>query len=230
VGIVKNGLRKTTGSVRQRLNQVLLHYRNTPHSVTGVAPAISLNGRIYVTEKERINPRYEPERCPKNPSNITIFQVGDLVYALNLRDGPKWLAGTIQEKIGINMYKIHVSDLDVIWTRHVEQLLKRKTNGRDDDPKGNRFFEECLKESHQSESVIKESMPCTSASGNESVNVRNDCVDEPSAELPDSNENTPVGDTARQNTERNSYQPRRSTRQKRPVDRYIAGDNSYIAW
>ena len=226
VGIIKNAMKKATGTVKERLRHVLLHYRNTPHSVTGVAPAVSLNGRVYVTEKERINPRYAPEKLHKKPVDITVFQVGDHVHALNLRQGPKWLAGFVKEKIGINMYKIYITRLDVVWTRHVEQLLPGNTQPRDDENKGNIYLEECLKDSLRKESELRERMQNENASGNVSVSDRNDCGDESRQRMPD----TPIIQNESLQEIPNTEQPRRSGRQRRPVDRYVAGDKSYIAW
>lgn len=66
--VIIQGVRKVSRNVKQRFRHVLLHHRNTPHSVMGIAPAVSSNGRVYVTKNERINPLYTPESCSKKLS------------------------------------------------------------------------------------------------------------------------------------------------------------------
>ena len=102
---------------------ILLHYRNTPHSLTKLSPAVSLNGRNYITIREKVNPCYNSVNEPIIKV-IPSFYVGDSVLALNLRSGPKWLQSTIVSKLGQNIYEVHVHELDVVWRRHKHQLLK----------------------------------------------------------------------------------------------------------
>ena len=118
----KNLLKKNdVGTIRTRLANVLLYYRNTPCSVTGIAPSVALNGRVYVTVKERINPHYTPNI--KSSKYIRMFKIGDDVLAINLRSGPKWYHAVIKEKLAVNMYSVYIKDLDTIWRRHANQLL-----------------------------------------------------------------------------------------------------------
>ena len=46
------------------------------------------------------------------------------MLALNLREGEKWLQGTIVQKLGINVYGIHVDSLNIVWKRHANQMLR----------------------------------------------------------------------------------------------------------
>ena len=86
--VVKDLLKKNvSGSLKNRLSNILLFYRSTPNSVTKMTPAMYLNGRNYATVRERINPCHIPSI--KNKS-IHTFSIGDNVLALNLRPGPKW--------------------------------------------------------------------------------------------------------------------------------------------
>lgn len=80
-----------------------------------------------VTEKERLNQRYAPERFSEQTAIITMFQVGDHACLINLRVGSKWLKATVREKLRMYLYKVHVSNFYIIWTRHVEQLFKKKS-------------------------------------------------------------------------------------------------------
>ena len=115
VKVVKNLLKKNTaGSIKIRLANVLLHYRNTPHSITGVPPAVALNGRNYITIKERLNPKFASNTKEKFDKAIKTFDVGDSVLVLNLRDEPKWLPGVIVECFGDNVYNDNVLDLNVV--------------------------------------------------------------------------------------------------------------------
>ena len=123
VETIKKLLKKNTnGSMRVRLANVLLYYRNAPHSITGMAPSVALNGRKYVTVKDRINPCYVPKIKDHLPA-IPNYSVNDKVYALNLREGDKWLLSTVVEKLGQNVYNVRVDELNTIWKRHCKQLL-----------------------------------------------------------------------------------------------------------
>lgn len=123
VRVIKDLLKKNkNGSFQSRLANVLLHYRSTPHTVTGSPPCVSLNKRKYVTIKDRINPLYVP--CVKeNLKVLPNYSVGQSVLALNLRDGPKWYQSKIVSVDGVNTYTVYIVDLDTTWRRHTHQLL-----------------------------------------------------------------------------------------------------------
>ena len=125
VQVIKRLLVKNTcGSLKIRLANCLLYYRNVPHSVTNVAPSVALNGRKYVTVKERVNPSFVPTiKC--KPKTFQSFEVGDTVYALNLRQGHKWLKAIVVEKLGLNVYSVLLDSSDLVWRRHAGQLLSR---------------------------------------------------------------------------------------------------------
>lgn len=123
VRVLKDLLRKNkNGSFCARLANVLLHYRTTPHSVTGITPCVSLNNRKYVTLKDRINPLYVPSVKDKSKI-LPAFSVGDKVLALNLREGPKWYRSIISNVEGINTFSVYIPSLDTTWRRHSNQLL-----------------------------------------------------------------------------------------------------------
>lgn len=126
VRVVKDLLKKQSSadSLRTRLARVLFFYRTVPHSVTQVAPSVALNGRKFISVKDKVNPQY----CPVSKSGqksklLKQFAPGDSVLALNLRAGPKWYAGTIMQRLGVNVYNVLIKDLNVIWKRHLNQLL-----------------------------------------------------------------------------------------------------------
>ena len=123
VRTIKDLLRKNkVGSLRYRLSNALLHYRNVPHSVTKHAPSVSLNGHTLITVREKLNPYYVAE-TEEPGKNITLFQPGDTVLALNMREGEKWQRGTIVDRLGTNVYNVHVPSLNVIWKRHKHQMV-----------------------------------------------------------------------------------------------------------
>ena len=120
VRTIKELLKKNSiGNIHARLCNALLYYRNTPQSVTKISPAVALNGRNYLTVKERVNPCFIPNDI-KN--KIRQFNIGDRVLALNLRPGPKWYNGTITSRLGTNIYMVNIEQLDTEWKRHVQQL------------------------------------------------------------------------------------------------------------
>ena len=122
VKIIKDLMKKNKiGSLRNRLTNVLLFYRNIPNSTTGMPPAVALNGRNYTTVKERINPYHVPSVKSKE---IPLYKVGDSVLVLNLRPGPpKWYKSTITQIIGKNIYMVLVHALQTEWKRHIQQML-----------------------------------------------------------------------------------------------------------
>lgn len=126
VRVIKDLMKKHNdcGSFRTRLAKVLFHYRCVPHSVTQIAPSVALNNRKFVTAKDRVNPKYCYSSISKNKTQqIPQFDIGQNVLALNLREGPKWYNATVIQKLGINVYNVHVKQLDAIWKRHINQLL-----------------------------------------------------------------------------------------------------------
>ena len=127
VRVIKDMLKKgnfNNDSFKSQLANVLFQYRATPHSVTQIAPSISLNKRKLVCLKDRVNPQYFHFHDLKNKcKTIPQFEVGDKVLALNLREGPKWYNSTIMQKLSANIYNVLVHDLNIIWKRHSNQIL-----------------------------------------------------------------------------------------------------------
>ena len=126
VRVIKDLLKKCTSDepFRTRLCRVLFYYRTTPHSVTSIAPCVSLNNRKYISIKDKINPKFNALAEYQNSKTISRFNIGDRVLALNLRNGPKWLQGTVVAVRGVNVFDIHINSLDIVWSRHSNQLLK----------------------------------------------------------------------------------------------------------
>lgn len=136
VRVVKDLLKKCTagGSLKSRIAKILFYYRTVPHSVTQVAPSVALNGRKFITVKDKVNPQYcYVPKVENVKRQLKQFAPGDSVLALNFGKGPKWYTGSIVRKLGVNIYDVLVKDLNVIWKRHLNQLLKIPLHYDDDD-------------------------------------------------------------------------------------------------
>lgn len=79
VKVIKDLLTKNvTGTFKSRLSSILLYYRNTPHSVAGIVPTVTLSNRKYVTLCERVNPNYISSIKNKKVM-ISVYNIGDHV-------------------------------------------------------------------------------------------------------------------------------------------------------
>ena len=164
---------------------------------------------------------------------VPLFNIGDNVLALNLRSGPKWYDATIVHKIGENIYSILIHDLDVIWRRHVHQLL-RKTVKHDT----------AISVPVNNDPVMPEATDFPVTQGkcliNNKHNISNkNNTDTNNHEIADDNVRNHVLPVPNDNMENVSAPPivdisvpvasssslRRSTRMKLPVERFIAGRN-----
>ena len=99
------------GTLKSRLSNVLLYYRTAPHSVTKIAPCVSLNNRKIITLKDKINP-LNSRSSDKVGRKIKCFEIGDSVLVLNYKRGDKWLRGVNKDKIGVNIYDVFVNDFN----------------------------------------------------------------------------------------------------------------------
>ena len=73
VRVVKDLLKKNvSGSLNNRLSNILLLYRSSPNSVTEMSPGMNFNGRNYTNVRERINLLHVPISVPESiRPNIT---------------------------------------------------------------------------------------------------------------------------------------------------------------
>ena len=135
VQIVKKGLKKeTVGTMEERLAKVLLAYRTTPQSTTGVTPAELLQGRRIRTRLDMLKPSpndHVEQKQSQQKSNYdsyrtTAFVRGEQVYARGFGTGPKWLLATIEEVPGPVSYMARLED-DRIVRRHQDHLRRRRS-------------------------------------------------------------------------------------------------------
>ena len=98
-----------TGSLNVKLARFLLTYRSTPSTTTGVTPAELFLKRPLRTRLDLLRPslqshmrmkQADQKRLHDAHSKFRAFEVGQSVLVRNLREGPKWLTGTVLEQTG----------------------------------------------------------------------------------------------------------------------------------
>lgn len=120
VQIVKRGLKKITkGSMRSRLAQILLSYRLTPQTTTGISPGELLLGRRPRSRLDLLKP-HTARRVERNQLKQKMqhdsrarernFDVGDHVFVRNYHQGDKWLPGVLLKKTGPISFTAKLAD------------------------------------------------------------------------------------------------------------------------
>ena len=91
----QTGMKTTTGDVQITLCNFLMHYRSSPHVVTGKTPAEMLFGRYIPTKLDLLHPTPEDRTDKGTTDEVKTRQlkVGDLIWSRNYRKGVKWLPG-----------------------------------------------------------------------------------------------------------------------------------------
>jgi len=128
----KLGMKKQMkGTLQTKLSCFLFHYRLTPNSTTGVAPAeLMLMNQprshldcIVPSMKEKIRQQQEKQKSHHNVhSRARTFKQGDsvLVRSFNKKE-PLWLSGVITQLVGTNSYKIQVNGNRIV-RRHADHI------------------------------------------------------------------------------------------------------------
>ena len=120
-----------SGTLPTKLMRFLLSYRTTPNATTGVSPAELLFGRTLRTRLNLLRPdvstKVEDKQASQKQhhdkkSRERHFQVGQSVLVENNKPEPKWVVGTVLEKLGNISYRVQVGNQ--IWKRHVDQMLQ----------------------------------------------------------------------------------------------------------
>ena len=134
VQVLKQGLKKaTTGSLKTRLVRVLLSYRITPQSSTGVSPAELLFGQCPRTRLDLLKPnladKVENKQLQEKvdhdrPARSRSFNVDETVYVGNFGPGQKWMPGTIVATTGPVSYCVLLED-GRAWRRHQDHMRQR---------------------------------------------------------------------------------------------------------
>ena len=132
--VLKQGLKKvTTGNLKTRLARVLLLYRITPQSSTGVSPAELLLGRCPRTRLDLLKPnladKVENKQLQQKvdhdrAARLRNFKEDETVYVRNFGPGQKWLPGTIVATTGPVSYRVLLED-GRVWRRHQDHMRQR---------------------------------------------------------------------------------------------------------
>ena len=115
--IVKKGLKKITeGTLEARLAKILMSYRLTPQSTTGISPAELLLGRRPRSRLDLLKP-HSAERVERNQQKQKEHHdikgrsrnqnVGENVFVRNYHRGSRWLPGRIERQTGPISFRVH---------------------------------------------------------------------------------------------------------------------------
>ena len=120
VQIVKKGLKKiTSGRIRDRLAKILMPYRLTPQSTTGISPAELLLGRRPRSRLDCIKPhtaeRVESKQLRQKEQHdaravARKLEIGERVFVRNYVHGDKWLPGVVSRQTGPVSFVVTLSD------------------------------------------------------------------------------------------------------------------------
>ena len=119
------------GTLSTKLMRFLLSYRTTPNATTGVSPAELLFGRTLRTRLNLLRPDISTKVQDKQASQKQHhdkksrdrhFQLGQSVLVENNKPEPKWVVGTVVEKLGDISYRVQIGNQ--VWKRHIDQLLQ----------------------------------------------------------------------------------------------------------
>lgn len=117
-------------SVAYRLANFHLTYRSTPHSTTNVAPCSLFLQRELRTRFHLLLPDCERRVCQKQAEQVANhdqhikhreFVSGQSVRVRNLRPGPKWITGTILQRLGPLSYLVKLES-GVQQKRYVDHI------------------------------------------------------------------------------------------------------------
>ena len=117
-------------SMEPTLATFLLSYRTSPRATTGVAPSSLLQGPHLRTRLDLLKPDIGRRvRCQQSQqkaqhdlhSRGRHFNLGQLVFVRNRRDGPRWIRGSIIKTQGPVSYLVRVASGDV-WRRHIDDI------------------------------------------------------------------------------------------------------------
>ena len=132
VQLVKKGLKKEKeGSMSSRIARVLMAYRTTPQSTTGVTPSELLQGRRIRTRLDLLKPnvnkrveyhQFQQKLAHDSSARKRNFERGDMVFAHSFGTGSKWLPSVIQEVTGPVSFLVKLQDGRLV-RRHQDHLI-----------------------------------------------------------------------------------------------------------
>ena len=132
VQVLKKSLKRTSGlSVDNQLVNLLLSYRSTPHTTTGVPPAELFLRRQLRTRLTLLRPdqgatirrkqTQQKEQHDHDSKQLRTFQPGDHVAVRQFRGPEKWASGIIVQSLGPVGYMVSVNNR--IIHVHVDHLV-----------------------------------------------------------------------------------------------------------
>ena len=134
--------KQSTGSLQTKLSHFLFHYRLTPNTTTGIAPAELLLNRRPRSHldfmaphslKDRVQQQQLKQKCQHDQqAKPRAYEQGDLVFIQDFRRqaSSPWSPGTIVQSCSGQSYKVKLSDGQVVQ-RHADHICER-TTGCDD--------------------------------------------------------------------------------------------------
>ena len=133
VKIVKEALRKCSNeSLETYLARFLFHYRLTPQTTTGVAPAELLLGRHPRSHLDLAKPdlhqliesKQSMQAAKAGGRKEKTLGISSEVFVKNFCNGQRWLPGTITQSSGPKSFMIELTD-GRIMRRHVNHMHHR---------------------------------------------------------------------------------------------------------
>ena len=231
----KEGMRKLKdGSIDTKLARFLFKYRMTPQSSTSISPAELMFGRRLRTQFDNLRPDLSKKardaqlRQAKGHDVRTKpreFKVGELVYARNYGQGPKWLPGEIVEKQGSTLYTVLLTDGRRV-RKHTDQLMTRVKPAKQDRAESDvkNGPEEC--DPVEYPTVVSPTEPVSSPETGDQVESQDTLPEtemlSPNPESEQNSDPTTSGssDTEPEQEQSESPELRRSSRSRQPPMRY----------
>jgi len=124
---------KTAFQLQDAVIDFLAMYQSTPHTFTNSLPSEQLNNRHLRTVLDLLHSCQTDFFKNKKRQNLNYdchsqFAVGNVAWARNFRQGPRWHCATVTECLGNVMFKAQLEDERVVtWRTHANQLCIRIT-------------------------------------------------------------------------------------------------------
>ncbi len=117
-----------------RLSTFLGRYRATPHATTGRSPSELFLQRKFRTKLDLLKPdvattvqdkQLEQKKYHDQHSKLRSFTLGQTVTVRDYLSSKKWMSGVIASILGPTMYKVKLSNGNVV-VRHIDQMRDRQ--------------------------------------------------------------------------------------------------------
>ena len=208
VQILKAGISKLQGPIDERISTFLFKYRITPQTTTGRSPAELLVGRRLRSHLDLLHPDashkatavQDKQRQITSPTRLREFNIDDKVYARNYRGSKKWIEAKVIKITGPVSYVVETT-AGVLLRRHIDQLRRRFPEDQS---------AETDEDGHDNEPIPIVDLPNWQSTPGD---------DFTSGSTPSTVVTTTVTPTVAP-TDTPPIAPRRSERNRRPVDRF----------